>query len=55
MAKEKIEMFIKRERMNAQRVMAMFRQNAVKELRVMNYQVLPNVIKSLLAGKEACV
>ena len=55
MAKEKIEKFIKRERMNAQKVMAMFRQNAVIELRVMNYLVLPNVTKSLHAGKEACV
>ena len=55
MTQETNEKFIKRERMNAQKVMAMFRQNAVIELRVMNYHVLPNVTKSLHAGKEACV
>ena len=45
MAKEKNEKFIKRERMNAQKVMAMFRQNAVIELRVMNYHELPEELK----------
>ena len=45
MAKEKIEKFIKRERMNAQKVMAMFRQNAVMELRVMNYHELSEELK----------
>lgn len=70
MAKEKTEMFVKRERTNAQRVMAMFRQNAVIEgvvyegfckaeillvCRPNSYQVLPNVTKSLHVGKEARV
>ena len=45
MTQEKNEKFIKRERMNAQRVMAMFRQNAVIELRVMNYHELPEELK----------
>lgn len=51
MAKEKTEMFVKRERTNAQRVMAMCHLNAVIELRVMNYQELPEETKVYVCKK----